>query len=155
MVDKVSRYDNIDALLERVGQPLGTTGWHLVDQARINAIADTTGDHQWIHVDEKRAAAESPFQTTIAHGMLTLSLCATFLSELVKVDGVRLVINAGLNKVRLRAPVPVGSRVRGVATLLETRRMAAGGRVVVQMRVEVEGEIKPVCVADWVLVFHE
>ncbi|MFG1918302.1 MaoC family dehydratase [Micromonospora sp. NPDC048898] len=154
-MDAVSRYDSIDALFERVGQLLGTTEWHLVDQARINAFADATGDHQWIHVDEERAAAESPFQTTIAHGMLTLSLCATFLSELVEVDGVGLVINAGLNKVRLRAPVPVGSRVRGVATLLEARRMAAGGRVVVQMRVEIEGATKPACVADWVLVFQE
>ncbi|MET8040510.1 MaoC family dehydratase [Micromonospora sp. NPDC005215] len=151
----MSRYDTIDALLERTGQQLGTTGWHLIDQARINAFADATGDQQWIHVDEKRAAAESPFGTTIAHGMLTLSLCATFLSELVEVDGVRLVINAGLNKVRMRAPVPVGARVRGVATLLEARRMAAACRVVVQMRVEIEGETKPACVADWVLVFNE
>ncbi|MEV4496936.1 MaoC family dehydratase [Micromonospora arborensis] len=151
----MTRYDNIDALLQRAGQPLGTTGWHLVDQARINTFAEATGDHQWIHVDEERAAAESPFQTTIAHGMLTLSLCATFLSELVEVDGVGLVINAGLNKVRLRAPVPAGARVRGAATLLEARRMAGGCRVVVQMRVEIEGESRPACVADWVLVFQQ
>ncbi|MEU7587351.1 MaoC family dehydratase [Micromonospora sp. NPDC049230] len=151
----MSRYDTVDALLERTGQPLGTTGWHLVDQARINAFADATGDHQWIHVDQTRAAAESPFGTTVAHGMLTLSLCATFLSELVQVDGVRLVINAGLDKVRMRAPVPVGARVRGVATLLEARRMGAGARVVVRMRVEIEGETKPACVADWVLVFND
>ncbi|MEU8183514.1 MaoC family dehydratase [Micromonospora sp. NPDC049047] len=151
----MSRYDTIDALLEHTGQQLGTTGWHLIDQARINAFADATGDQQWIHVDEKRAAAESPFGTTIAHGMLTLSLCATFLAELIEVDGVRLVINAGLNKVRMRAPVPVGARVRGAATLLEARRMAGACRVVVQMRVEIEGETKPACVGDWVLVFNE
>ena len=150
----MTTYDSIGTFLKHEGEVLGTTGWQVIDQSRIDAFADATGDHQWIHVDEQRALAESPFGKTIAHGALTLSLCATFLSELIHVEGVRVVVNAGLNKVRFPAPVPVGSRVRGVATLLQARELPTGARVVVQVKVEIEGETKPACIADQVLAFY-
>lgn len=150
----MSTYESIGAFLKREGEMLGTTEWQVIDQSRINAFADVTGDHQWIHVDERRALAESPFGKTVAHGALTLSLCATFLSELIHVEGVRLVVNGGLNKVRFHAPVPVGSRIRGVAALTQARELSNGARVVVQVKVEIEGENKPACIADQVLVFY-
>lgn len=144
----------LEELRDAKGETLGTSDWHEVTQEAIDAFADVTGDHQWIHVDEQRALAESPFGKTIAHGALTLSLCATFLSELIHVEGVRVVVNAGLNKVRFPAPVPVGSHVRGVATLLQARELPTGARVVVQVKVEIEGETKPACIADQVLAFY-
>jgi acyl dehydratase len=150
----MSTYESIGAFLKREGEVLGTTEWQVIDQSRINAFADITGDHQWIHVDERRALAESPFGKTVAHGALTLSLCTTFLSELIHVEGVRLVVNGGLNKVRFHAPMPVGSRIRGVATLTQSRELSNGARVVVQVKVEIEGGYKPACIADQVLVFY-
>ncbi|WP_416900804.1 MaoC family dehydratase [Micromonospora echinospora] len=151
----MSRYANIKDLLSHEGEQLGTTDWQLVDQARVDAFADVTGDHQWIHVDRERAVAESPFKGTIAHGALTLSISAALLADLVEVDSVRLVVNAGLEKVRFRSAVPVGSRIRGTATLVSTRAMGEGARVVVRVQIDVEGVAKPACVADWVLVLHE
>ncbi|WNM39280.1 MaoC family dehydratase [Micromonospora halotolerans] len=150
----MSTYESIAAFLKHEGEMLGTTQWQAIDQGRINAFADVTGDHQWIHVDERRALAESPFGKTVAHGAFTLSLCSAFLSELIHVNGVRLVVNGGLNKVRFRMPVLVGSRVRGVATLTQARPLSNGARVVVQVKVEIEGETKPACIADQVLVFY-
>ena len=98
-------FDGIPELTAAAGEELGTSDWLTVDQDRINAFADATGDHQWIHVDTERAAA-GPFGGTIAHGMLTLSLLSAFLPQIYRVDGVAMVINYGLNKVRFPAPVP-------------------------------------------------
>jgi acyl dehydratase len=138
----------------RGGADLGTTAWQLVDQARIDAFAAVTGDRQWIHVDPARAATGSPFGTTVAHGALTLSLCAAFLTELIHVDGVRLVVNAGLDRVRFQAPVPAGSRVRGAATVREVRSIPGGVRVVLRVRAEIEGARRPACTADQILAFY-
>ncbi|MFI7601061.1 MaoC family dehydratase [Actinoplanes sp. NPDC049681] len=148
----MTRFTDLDDLLSR--EELGTSSWHLVDQARINGFAEVTGDHQWIHVDPERAAREGPFGTTIAHGALTLSLCMTFLTEVVQVDGASYVANGGFDRVRFKAPVPAGSRLRGVVTLLEARRMPGGARIVARTRAEIEGETRPACVADQVLAFY-
>jgi len=148
-------YESIRALLEHLGATLGPTGWQLVDQRRITAFAEVTGDRQWIHVDEERARTESPYGSTVAHGAFTLALCAAFLTELLDIEGVRLVVNGGLNKVRFRAPVPAGARVRGTATLVEARELAGGARIVVRVTVEIEGESRPACIADQVLVLYE
>jgi acyl dehydratase len=134
---------------------LGATGWQLIDQARIDTFAAVTGDRQWIHVDAARARAESPFGGTVAHGALTLSLCVAFLTELVHVEGVRLVVNAGLDRVRFQAPVPVGSRIRGVGTLREMRSIPGGARAVIRIRAEIEGTTRPACTADQILAFYE
>src|SRR3954454_14615676 len=101
-----------------VGEELGSSDWHLVDQERVNSFAEVTGDHQWIHVDPERAAA-GPFGGTIAHGYLTLSLSNAFLPEIVEFRGITMGVNYGTGKVRFPAPVPVGSRIRGRATLTE------------------------------------
>jgi len=151
----MAAYTSISALLEHLGGTLGGTGWQVVDQRRIDAFAEVTGDRQWIHVDRERARTESPYGTTVAHGALTLALGVAFLTELLDIGGVRLVVNGGLNKVRFRAPVLVDSRVRGTATLVEARTLTGGARIVVRVTVEIEGESKPACVADQVLVLYE
>ena len=145
----MTRFETIEDLLGR--EDLGTTGWHLIDQRRIDAFAEITGDRQWIHVDPERARREGPFGGTVAHGALTLSLCTAFLTEIVQVRTVTHVVNAGFDRVRFREPVPEGSRLRGTAKLLSARRMPAGARVTVQVTAELEATGKPACVAVQVL----
>jgi acyl dehydratase len=141
-------FASIDALRAAVGTDLGHTGWVEIDQERVNLFADATGDHQWIHVDPERAKA-GPFGTTIAHGYLTLSLLPIIIGELARVDGVRMALNYGCNKVRFPAPLPVGSRVRGNVQVAEVTEVPGGGvQVVLKVTVEREGGDKPVCVAE-------
>src|SRR5437879_9541513 len=102
---------SVDELKQHVGQETRVGDWHTVTQEEINAFADATGDHQWIHVDPERAK-DGPFGTTIAHGYLTMSLSNLFLPQVVEVQGFDLGVNYGVNKVRFPAPVPVGSRIR-------------------------------------------
>ncbi len=137
-----------------IGEPLGTSVWHLVTQEQIDRFAHATGDHQWIHVDPERAAA-GPFGTTIAHGFLTLSLVVSFWDELVEVQGIRLAVNYGLNRVRFPAPVPVGSRIRGHFRVVGVEEVAGGVQVTSAATVEVEGAPKPACAAELVLRFLE
>ena len=139
----------IDALPGLVGSELGTSDWHEVTQEQVNLFADATGDHQWIHVDLERAAA-GPFGGPIAHGHLTLALIPTLMASLVKVEGVRLVINYGLNRVRFPSPVRVGSRVRGTGVLKEATEVPGGIQAVFEVTVQVEGGEKPACVAETV-----
>lgn len=150
----MTTFDSIVALTAATGQLLGATDWQLVSQQRIRAFAEVTGDHQWIHVDEARARAESPFGGTVAHGAFTLALVPVFVAELVKVREARMVVNGGLERVRFRSPVPAGAKVRGVAELLSTDEMTGATRVVARTTVQVSGEPRPACVADQVLVFH-
>ncbi|MFO1287088.1 MAG: MaoC family dehydratase [Rubrivivax sp.] len=135
--------------LERLtGQEIGLSDWIEVDQRRIDLFADATEDHQWIHVDPARAAA-GPFGTTVAHGFLTLSLLAPMFASAFRVDGVRMGINYGLNKVRFPAPVRVGSRVRGRFVLLAYEPIEGNGvQLTVRVTVEMEGSDKPACVAE-------
>lgn len=135
-----------------LGATLGPTSWHEVTQSRVDAFAEATGDHQWIHVDPARAAA-GPFGSTIAHGFFTLSLCATLLGEVLHVDGYALTVNYGVNRVRFPAPTPVGSRVRGRFTVLSVEAVDGGDQAVIEATVEREGADKPVCVAELVLRF--
>jgi acyl dehydratase len=146
------RFTGIDDLLTH--DELGVSDWHEVSQDRIDRFAEVTGDRQWIHVDPDRARREGPFGGTIAHGALTLSLCVTFLTEIVQVDGVGFVVNAGFDRVRFQAPVRAGDRLRGAVRLLEFRRMGDGARIVVRTRAEIEGSSKPACVADQVLALY-
>src|SRR3954471_21350578 len=103
---------DVRTLHDRLGQELAVSDWLEVTQARIAQFADATGDHQWIHLDAARAAAESPFKTTIAHGFLTLSLLSTLIREALQFSGLRMAINYGLNRVRFVSPVPSGARIR-------------------------------------------
>lgn len=142
----------MSAIRDLVGVELGPTAWQEVTQKRVDAFAEATGDRQWIHTDPLRAAA-GPFGTTIAHGYLTLSLCASLLFEVLRVDDVALTVNYGVNRVRFPLPVPVGSRVRGRFTVVSVEDVAGGEQAVIQATVEREGAEKPVCAAELVLRF--
>lgn len=146
--------NGIDELEALSGQHLGTSDWVEVTQERINGFADATGDHQWIHVDEK-AAKDGPFGTTIAHGYLTLSLLPLFYSTTYSIEGVRMGINYGANKVRFLNPVPVGSRLRGSIEVGEVKRLPNdGAQVTWNVTVELEGSDKPACYAEAISVMY-
>jgi acyl dehydratase len=139
---------SIAELTALTGQHLGYSEWREVTQEQINTFADATDDHQWIHVDAERAAA-GPFGTTIAHGFLTLSLLIPMWSEILHLEGVRLGINYGLNRVRFPSPVPVGSRIRAGATLVSVETVADGSfQIVVDFVIERDGAEKPCCIAE-------
>jgi len=131
-----------------VGQHLGYSDWLEITQDRIDRFADATGDHQWIHVDPERAK-RGPFGATIAHGYLTQSLVNHFLPQIVEVRGIAMGINYGADRLRFPAPVPVGSRVRGGAELLEVETVKGGAiQTKVRVTVEIEGQERPGCVID-------
>jgi len=140
-----------DAYLKMVGQEVGVSNWHRVDQQRINEFADATEDHQFIHVDPERARRETPFGATIAHGFLTLSLMSVFSYEAMpKIIGTTMGVNYGFDKLRFISPVRAGSRVRGRFTLAEaTLRKPNELLSRTSVTVEIEGETKPALVADW------
>jgi acyl dehydratase len=140
-------FATLDDLRAAVGTEVGVSDWIRIGQEQVNQFAEATGDHQWIHTDPERAAA-GPFGTTIAHGYLTLSLLPVIGESVLKVDGVRMGVNYGTNKVRFPAPVPVGSRVRGRVELLEVGDVPGGVQIVTRVTVEREGGEKPVCVAE-------
>ena len=138
-----------DELLNSVGQHLGHSGWVTIDQDRINVFADATGDHQWIHTDTKRAGA-GPFGATIAHGYLTLSLTSLLVPQIIRVNGISMGINYGVNRVRFPHPVVSGSRVRASAVLTSAEEIAGGAavQVVLTVTIEIDGVAKPACVAE-------
>jgi len=139
-------------LLQHVGKELGPSEWLTVTQEMIDKFADATGDHQWIHVEPARAAS-GPFGTTIAHGYLTLSLVNFFLPDLVRVEGAKMGVNYGTNKVRFPAAVKVGARIRGRAQVLEATDVSGGVQIVVRVTIEIEGGERPACVADTISRF--
>ena len=141
-------------LKERVGQEIAVGDWLEMTQDRINQFADATGDRQWIHVDPARAAAESPFKTTIAHGFLSLSLVSVMLRSAITITGVRMAINYGLNRVRFATPVPAGSKVRGRFTLAAVEEIGGSTQATWAITVEREGEQKPACVAEWLVRYY-
>ncbi|QIG44117.1 MaoC family dehydratase [Nocardioides anomalus] len=144
-------FTDLTELEAAVGEELGTSEWFEVTQERVDQFAEATGDHQWIHVDQERAAA-GPFGGTIAHGYMTVSLIPHLSHSIfsIETDGPRL--NYGLNKVRFPHPVRVGKRVRGHATLAELVDVPAGKQLVVRYTIEIEGEDKPACVAETVVL---
>ncbi|HSN72379.1 MAG TPA: MaoC family dehydratase [Steroidobacteraceae bacterium] len=152
MSEQASVYESLKS---RIGQEIHTSDWLEITQARVDAFGDATDDHQWIHVDKERAARESPWGGTIAHGYLTLSLYP-MLRGLVTADrpvypGVRNVINYGLNKLRFPQAVRVGKRVRARCTLLAIEEVSGGLQMTEQYSVEIEGEAKPACVAEAIM----
>jgi len=140
-------FDSIDAILAAVGQPLGASDWVTLTQERVNTFADATDDHQWIHVDPVKSK-DGPFGACIAHWYLTLSLVSRFLPQIVDVT-MKMGVNYGCDKVRFPAPVPVGSRIRGVGELMAAERTRDGGvQATIRVTVEIEGGAKPACIAD-------
>ena len=147
-------FRRVEDLRAAIGDELGPTDWLLVDQARVDRFAGATEDRQWIHVDPGRAAA-GPFGTTIAHGFLSLSLVPYFVNAVRRIEGARMGINYGLDRVRFPAPVPVGSRLRGRSTILGVEELPGDAvQTVVRTTIEIEGVAKPACVADMVSRHH-
>ena len=139
--------NGIDDIKARIGEELGVSDWQLVTQEDIDAFADVTGDHQWIHVDVERAK-QTPFGGTIAHGYYTLSLVPKFTYELFSIEGFAFGLNYGLNKVRFPAPLPVGSKVRMRAAIASVEDIPGGIQLATTCTFEREGGDKPVCVAE-------
>lgn len=144
-------FNNVDELAAAKGEHLGYSDWHTVSQEQVNTFADATGDHQWIHVDPERAAT-GPFGGTIAHGFLTLSLIPLLAKQIYRVDNLTMGINYGLNKVRFPATVRVGSRIRSGVELVDVQEAKLGKQFVTRTTVEIEGNEKPACVAETIVL---
>ncbi len=148
-----THFESLDQVRAAVGTELGTSEWRTVDQDRITRFAEVSEDHQWIHVDAERAR-DSPFGSTIAHGYLTLSLVSVMMGEIVRFGGVQFAVNYGSNRVRFPAPVKVGSRVRGHATLAAVEEVPGGIQTTISVTVEVEGQTKPALAAEILSRFY-
>jgi len=146
--------NGVDEMKGLVGQELGTSDWHTVTQEEIDLFAKATHDHQSIHVDPERCRRESPFGGPIAHGYYTLSLAPHRLAQILRVDGVRMGVNYGLNKMRLPSPLPVGSNVRARATLAALEPVQGGASATIGLTFEVENQPKPTCVAEVIYRYY-
>ncbi|MEV0194326.1 MaoC family dehydratase [Kitasatospora purpeofusca] len=146
-------FASLAELTAAVGTELGTSQWHTVDQARIDLFAEATGDHQWIHVDPERAK-ESRFGSTIAHGYLTMSMIPVLAKECYGVEGVRMALNYGSEKVRFPAPVPVGTAIRATAELVSATEVSGGVQAVVRFTITSAESAKPHCVAETITRFY-
>ena len=141
-------FNGVDVWRAAAVTKVGVSDWFTIDQDRVGLFADATEDHQWIHVDPERAK-EGPFGGTIAHGFLTLSLLPVLIAQVYEIEGTKMAVNYGLNRVRFTAPVPVGSRVRGNVELLEVTDVTGGVQVNTKVTVEVAGSERPALVAEW------
>jgi acyl dehydratase len=147
-------FESPGELKQAVGKQLGTSEWLEITQERIDQFAEATGDHQWIHVDPERAK-DGPFGATIAHGYLTQSLVNHFLPQIVQVRGIRMGVNYGTDRVRFPAPVPVGSRIRGSAEVLEVEDTKDGAvQAKIRVTVEIDGSERPACVVDTISRYY-
>ncbi|CAN5810365.1 MaoC family dehydratase [soil metagenome] len=145
---------SVDDAVQAIGAELGTSGWLEIEQDRIDLFADVTRDHQWIHVDVDRAAAESPYGATIAHGFLTISLIPGLSKETYRIEGAKMGINYGLNKVRFLSPVTAGSRLRLHSQLIDATPVGENAvNLTVRHTLEIDGTEKPAAVADLIARF--
>ena len=146
---------DLRSLHDWVGKKLGSSDWLEMSQQRIDLFAEATGDRQWIHVDPERAKRDSPFGGTIAHGHLTLSLAPFFFGQILQVKGVRMIVNPGIEHMRLRAPVRTGDRVRMHAMLKDLRDLPGGAlRATITLQFEIEGQDRPAAFGDAALVYY-
>jgi acyl dehydratase len=145
-------FSSLDEFVTAKGESLGFSEWHKITQEQVNAFADATGDHQWIHVNIDRAAS-GPFGGTIAHGYLTVSLLPVLSMEIFRIDNLTMGINYGLDRVRFPSPVLTGSSIRAEATLTDVKQTHLGSLASIRMRIEVEGQQKAACVADTLSLF--
>jgi acyl dehydratase len=147
--------DTADSLKQFTGKEIGVSEWLTITQERIAQFAEATEDRQWIHLDRERAARESPFGTTIAHGFLTLSLISRFMKDVIQVrSGVGMAINYGLNRVRFPSPVRAGAKIRARVTLLSVKEVAGAYEAAFSVAVESEGGAKPCCVAESIVRYY-
>lgn len=146
---------NLTELATLAGQSLGTTDYIPITQEMVDRFAEATGDYQWIHTDPERAANESPYKTTIAHGFLTLSLAPQLMAQLYRVESVRMGINYGANKIRFTNAVPVGSKLRMSTRLISVEPQTIGNRVSMECIFEIENQPKPACIAELITLLFE
>jgi acyl dehydratase len=146
--------ESVPKLNEYLGQEIAVSEWFTVAQDRINAFAEATEDRQWIHIDPERAARESPFKEPIAHGFLTLSLLSELMKRAIAVQGVRMGVNYGLNRVRFISPVPAGAQIRGRFTLASFEEIKGGAQATWNVTVERQGGEKPCCAAEWLVRYY-
>jgi len=139
-------------LLERVGQGLGTTDWMKITQQQVDMFADATGDHQWINTESARAA-NGPFNGTIAHGYLTLSLAPVVIGQVLQIRELTAALNFGLDRVRFPAPVRVDSQIRATVTVMRAEQKTSGVEAVFTLTYEIDGEKRPACVADVIVLY--
>jgi acyl dehydratase len=142
------------SLRERIGQEVAASEWFEITQERINQFAEATEDRQWIHVDPARAAAESPYKVTIAHGYLTLSLTPILIRQAMSFSGIRLSVNYGLNRVRFIKAVPSGSRIRARFAPASVEETDGGIQIIWNVTIDLEGSEKPCCVAEWLVRYY-
>ena len=152
----MKKLNDLAELKTLIGQEIGTTDWYTVTQDMINDFAKATGDEQWIHTNPEMCAQFSPFKTTVAHGFLNLSFSPKLMAELFKVNSVKMGLNYGANKIRFMSPVPVNSKVRMKATLLETEDAPPRGlKIIIAYTYEIENQEKPACYAELISVLYE
>ena len=144
-------FANASELQALVGQEVAASEWLVIAQPRIDQFAEATEDRQWIHLDAERAARESPYGATIAHGFLTLSLITHLLETTITIGGLRMGVNYGFNRVRFPAPVRGGTRIRGHFTVGAFEEIAGGFQITWNVVIEVEESSKPACVAEWLV----
>jgi len=149
---------NMESLAGLEGREVALTEWTEVSQERIDLFAEATEDRQWIHIDQDRAACESPYGSTIAHGFLTLSMLSYLSRDVLRVEGVRMRVNYGLNRVRFPSAVRAGSRIRGRFVLRTVKGFASGTAsgvdLTLHVTVELEASEKPCCVAEWIVRYY-
>ena len=145
---------DVGALRERIDQEVAVSDWLEITQSRIDQFAEATEDRQWIHVDTTRAAAESPFKSTIAHGFLTLSLVSALGQRAMRISGIRMAINYGVNRVRFITPLPAGSRIRGRFVPIAAGDEGGGIQITWRVTIERENSEKPCCVAEWLVRYY-
>lgn len=154
IVSTMKIIESLDALATYTGQEVACSDWIAIEQERIQRFAEVTGDLQWIHIDAERAARESPFKATVAHGYLTLSLLPMIFSSCLRIDGIGMAINYGLDRVRFPAPVLSGQRVRGRLLLDRLEPITGGVQAYWSATIEIEGGDKPACVAQMLTRYH-
>jgi len=149
-------FDDFSAFSEMRDKDLPLGNWYRVTQQMINDFANATLDQQWIHVDEKKAAKESPFKSTIAHGFMSVAMISQMLTEIFTIKSVKMGLNYGLNKVRFPNPVPVNSELRMSTTVKEIEKIPNNGiKVIFSCTIEIKGEAKPACVAEFLVALFE
>jgi acyl dehydratase len=147
----ITNYAEFEAYL---GQELGVSGWHIIDQQQIDKFADATIDHQWIHTDPERAQNEGPFGATIAHGYLTVSLLPYFWHQIADVQNLKMQINYGIDSIKFSQPVKVDSRVRLKAKLAAIVNLRGITKATIGVEMEIEGEKKPAYTGEVVFLYH-
>ena len=145
---------DIAALGERLGQEIAVSDWLDVTQPRIDQFAEATDDRQWIHVDPARAAVESPFKTTVAHGFLTLSLVSVLSRRAMSFGTLRMAVNYGVNRVRFVSPVPAGARIRGRFSPVAVEQAGDGVQVTWSVTIEREHGTRPCAVVEWIVRYY-